>query len=314
MHSQAEKGSPAIPSHIDLNLLLILSFLLQTRSVTGTARRLGISQPAVSRSLAQLRDAFQDPLLIRTNKGMELTRRGEDLIPSVQSWLAHTNSLFATQEFDPKQLNRRFRVASTDFGVTAVLAPALDPFHRMAPQAMLEIVQFSDAMHARLASGEIDLIVTGLEPDLQATYGRLLFREEFSCLMRKGHPALETGGQPLSVDQFVHWPHIAVLVGETGFDRINTQLGERAAERTIIAALPYFQAAPSLLRDSDAMVVLPRRAAREMAAAHDMGLADPPPLLASFDYWVLWHERNRRDAATMWLVDLLAAHCQPPEE
>ena len=70
-----------------------------------------------------------------------------------------------------------------------------------------------------------------LEPDLQATYGRMLFREEFSCLMRKDHPALENGGQPLSVDQFVHWPHIAVLVGETGFDRINTQLGERAAER-----------------------------------------------------------------------------------
>ena len=282
--------------------------------MTGTARRLGISQPAVSRSLAQLRDAFQDPLLIRTNKGMELTRRGEDLIPSVQNWLAHTNSLFATQEFDPEHLTRRFRLASTDFGVTAVLAPALGAIHRMAPQAMLEIVPFSEAMHAKLASGEIDLIVTGLEPDLQATYGRILFRERFLCLMRKDHPAVKRDGQPLSVGQFLQWPHIAVLVGENGFDRINSRLGDRAGERTIIAALPYFQAAPSLLRDSDALVVLPERAARDMASAYDLGLAEPPGDLADFEYWVLWHERNRRDAATMWLVDQLAAHCRAPDE
>jgi len=313
MQSQANEGSAAIPSHIDLNLLLILSFLLQTRSVTGTARRLGISQPAVSRSLAQLRDAFQDPLLIRTNKGMELTRRGEDLIPSVQEWLTCTNSLFASQEFDAKQLTRRFRVASTDFGVTAVLAPALASFHQLAPQAMLEIVPFSDAMHARLASGEIDLIVTGLEPDLRATYGRMLFQEPFSCLTRKGHPALATGRQ-LSLEAFLKWPHIAVLIGEESFDRVNAQLGARAADRTIIAALPYIQAAPSMLNGSDALLVLPRRAGEEMAEAYDLGLIDPPKEIASFDYWVLWHERNRRDAATMWLVELLSSHCQAAAE
>lgn len=281
--------------------------------MTGTARRLGISQPAVSRSLAQLRDVFQDPLLIRTNRGMELTRRGEDLIPNVQEWLTHTNSLFATQHFDPRLLDRRFRIASTDFGVTSVIGPTLARFHMQAPKAMLEIVPFSETMHSRLASGDIDLIVTGLEPDLRATYGRPLFQERFSCLMRAGHPAL-AHHETLTMDEFLRWPHIAVLVGETGFDRINALLGPRAGERNIIASLPYMQAAPFLLTDSDALLVLPERIAHSVAMSHKLGVAAPPPGIASFDYWVLWHERNRRDTATMWLVDLLGEACQPPGE
>ncbi|MGE4432208.1 MAG: LysR family transcriptional regulator [Sphingobium sp.] len=299
--------------HIDLNLLLVLSLLLQTRSVTGTARRLGISQPAVSRSLAQLRDVFQDPLLIRTNRGMELTRRGEDLIPNVQEWMARTNSLFATQDFDPQLLDRRFRIASTDFGVTSVIGPALARFHRLAPKAKLEIVPFGETMHARLVTGDIDLIVTGLEPDLRATYGKLLFQERFSCLMRAGHPAL-AHQDALTMDEFLRWPHISVLIGETGFDRINALLGPRAAERNIIASLPYMQAAPFMLTQSDAMVVLPERIAHSIAISHKLGVATPPAGIANFDYWVLWHERNRRDTATIWLVDLLSASCQPPDE
>lgn len=296
-------------SNVDLNLLRVLALLLQTRSVTGTARRLGISQPAASRSLAQLREVFGDPLLIRTNHGMELTRRAEELLPPLNEWLAHTSSLFASSDFHPATLERRFRIASTDFGVISVLSPSLPRLTELAPKAAIDIVAFTDSMTAKLAAGEIDLIVTGREPDLSATYGRHLFTEGSACVMRAGHPLAGGAIDQLSMDQFLNWPHISILVGEDGFDRIGFMLGARASERRVIATLPYFQAAPSLLGKSDAIITLPRRIAHHLAAAADLTVVDAPGEFPTLDYWVLWHERSRRDSATMWLVDILADTC-----
>lgn len=295
--------------------MLTLSVLLQTRSVTGTARKLGISQPAVSRSLAQLRNAFQDPLLIRTNRGMDLTSRGEELVAPVQHWLTTTTLLFTANQFDPATLQRTFRVASTDFGVLSVIAPALKPFHALAPQAVLQVSAFSETMNAKLGSGELDLIVTGIEPDFSATYGQHLFKESCSCVMRADHPALkghDNGELPL--ERFLEWPHISVTVSEYGPDPVGAMLGEHGPDRRIVARLPYFQVAPFLLLESEAIVSLPTTTARTLAEDRRFAIISAPPEMGTFNYWVLWHERSRRDSATMWLVDLLTRACGAPDE
>ena len=134
------------------------------------ARRIGISQPTASRALARLRELFGDPLLIRTNSGMELTRRAEELVEPLKEWLAHTDSLFAQQVFDPAKIERRFKLASTDFGLVSVIAPAMARLQSEAPGVGIDVVAFSDLMLAKLTSGEIDLIVSGLEPDPSSTY------------------------------------------------------------------------------------------------------------------------------------------------
>lgn len=274
-----------------------------------------MSQPAVSRSLAQLRQSFQDRLLIRTVRGMELTRRGEELIAPVQDWLVTTTSLFDADEFEPATLERAFRIASTDFGVLAVIAPALRRFRELAPQAMLKVAAFSETMNAKLASGELDLIVTGAEPDFSVTYGHHLFTESNHCIMRTGHPALAGGdGGALPIDRFLQWPHISVMVGEYGPDPVGRLLGEHGQGRQVVAKLPYFQVSPVLLLDSDAIITLPARTTRTFANDERFAIVPAPVEMAPFDYWVLWHERSRRDAATMWLVDLLIAACAAPAE
>ncbi len=297
------------PIDIDLNLLRILLVLLETRSVTGAARKLAISQPAASRSLAQLRTAFQDPLLIRTNRGMELTRRGEELIEPLRDWLATTTSLFTLKDFAPRTLERTFRISSTDFGVFSTLSTLLRTFGEQAPNASIEIVPFDDTMIGRLGSGELDLVVTGRKPDFSATYGCHLFRESCSCLMRAGHPAWSDDGKALSLERFLEWPHISVVVGESGVDHISLFLAERDLQRNVMATLPYFQAVPHLVQDSDAIATLPNSLVRTFSADPRFVSMPAPTEIAEFDYWVLWHERSRRDPATLWVIDLLVAAC-----
>lgn len=291
--------------HVDPSLLVVLAFLLKTRSVTRTAAQLKTSQPSVSRALAQLRVLLDDPLLVRAGGGMTLTRRAEDLAGPVQAWLASTTTLLEPPRFDPQMLERRFRVASTDFGVMAVIAPALARLTAAAPKAVLDIVALKGAMIEELATGDVDLLVSGLDPNLTQTHEQFLFKEGFSCLFRAGHP-LDGTQAPIPLATFVEWPHVAVTVGEEDFDRIDSRLGSGGARRRVIARVPYFGVSPLTIGGSDAIVTLPSRAAHTFAGAHGLGLRPAPVEVGTIGYRLLWHERTARDPASAWLRMILA--------
>lgn len=240
---------------------------------------------------------------------MELTRRGEELIEPLRDWLATTTSLFTVKDFDPGTLERRFRIASTDFGVFSALSPLLGTFREQAPNASIDIVPFDDTMIGKLGSGELDLVVTGSKPDFSATYGCHLFTESCSCLMRASHPVWHEDGRALSLEHFLKWPHISVAVGDAGLDHISSFLSEGGVERKVVVTLPYFQTASHLVSVSDAIATLPSRLAQTFAEDARFAIMPAPPEITPFDYWVLWHERSRRDPATLWVIDLLVAAC-----
>jgi DNA-binding transcriptional LysR family regulator len=291
---------------IDPNLLVILALLLKTRSVTNTAVLLKVSQPKVSRALSQLRELLEDPLLVRTRGGMTLTRRAEDLAEPLQEWLAATSSLLEAQQFEPESLVRRFRVASTDFGVLAVVAPVLSAIAETAPGAAIDVVPLKGAMADDLAHGEVDLLISGLDSDASNPHERFLFTEDFSCLFREGHP-LAGNPDPVCLGEFLDFPHISLTVGELSYDRIDSRLGEAATRRRIMARLPYFGAAPLIVGSSDALVTLPTRAAKTFAEACGL-LYRPAPLeIGTFDYRLVWHSRSARDPALAWLRARLLA-------
>lgn len=276
--------------------------------MTGTARRLGLSQPTVSRSLAELRQILDDPLLVRTNVGMQRTQRAEDLVAPVEQWLASTSALLHPPMFDPAALDRCFRIASTDYGVLTVIAPALASITAGAPALTVDIVPFSADMMQKLASGEIDLIISGLGRDHAAVHSRSLFTDSYTCIMRKGH-ALAGSDMPLTLDAFFAWPHVGVVVSDLAVDGVEVRLGARSAERRVTVRLPYFHAAPSLIAGSDVLMTLPTRAATRFAASYGLAVRPAPAEIDTLDYRLLWHMRSAGDRATMWLADMLARHC-----
>lgn len=84
------------------DLLPALVALLQTASVTGAAKRLGVGQPAMSRTLEKLREVTGDPLLVRQGRTMVRTRRAEQLLPEAETILAAARRVLAPEEaFDP---------------------------------------------------------------------------------------------------------------------------------------------------------------------------------------------------------------------
>lgn len=291
----------------DANLLLMLTILLQTQSISRTATRLGLSQPTVSRALNQLRELLADLLLVRSGGRMILIQRGVELARPLEEWMAITSTVLQPVRFTPSTLDRRFVVAASDYGVLSVISPALAAINEAAPGCRIEVTAYSDDMFKKMAAGEIDLIIHGFKPDVSVTYARHLFAETQSLIVRPGHPILSLGSEPVSLDDYLAWPHVAISIGADGYDHVRFCLGDRDVERRVAVRLPYFYAAPDLIGASDDILTMPTRAAIKFAELYGFICLPAPREILSFDYWALVHERNVRDPATQWFIDMMSA-------
>lgn len=299
-------------SHLPPNLLLILAYLLKTKSVSSTAVMLGMSQPSVSRSLARLRDALKDPLLVRAGNQMTLTYRAEGLAERLADWVATTSTLLEDSAFEPDRIDRRFRIASTDFGISAVCVPALAALRAAAPSLALDVVPLDHNPQRALASGEIDFAISGLDHDPELLHRRLLFEDGFVCVTRAGHPLGAEGRAQVSLDAFLGHAHLGLTVSDAQLDRVDKMLGEQARGRRVAMSVPYFSLAPEALLVGDLVMAVPSRAAAGLVQDGRFAVRPAPDELGTLRYWLLWHERSHRDPASAWLREQLGAACARP--
>lgn len=295
--------SGRLPHRADFTLLQHLSVLIEQRSVSRAAERLGIGQPAMSRILARLRDQFDDPLLVRGPRGMTPTPRAEAILAPLRAWLDAGEALLRDPGAEPARMKRVFRLASTDFGLLSVLAPVIARIEREAAGVELAVESLSDASLRRLEDGRLDLVLTGWNPDGAGLKSRWLFQETYLGLARTDHPVHQA---PPSCADLLRWPHVATSVGDGFGDWVAQDLPEIADRRVLIWA-ESFSLAPYLLKEGDAVALLPRRAAERFAAAHDLRTFPAPKGMRPFDYHLVWHERSDLDAGTRWLADALSA-------
>lgn len=295
--------SGRLPHRVDFTLLPHLQVLIEQRSVSRAAERLGIGQPAMSRILARLRDQFDDPLLVRGPRGMMPTPRAEALSGPLRAWLEAGESLLRDPSLDLGRMKRVFRLASTDFGLLSVLTPAIARIAQEATGVELDVEPLSDTSLRRLEDGRLDLVLTGWNPEGAGLKSRWLFRETHLGLARRDHPICQT--TPTHAE-LLRWPHVVPSAGDGFGDWVSDDLPDMAERRVLVRA-ESFALVPYLLQASEAVALLPRRAAERFAAAHGLGVFPAPQEIQPFDYHLVWHERSDGDMGTRWLVEALSA-------
>lgn len=288
----------------DLNQLRALDALLTERSVTGAARRLGLTQPAMSHALSRLRETLGDPLLVRSGRGMALTPRAEALAPRLRLALRGLeDAVRAELPFDPASARRSFRVAAADYA-ELVLLPALIPrLEREAPGVDLWMRRPVDELEA-LVDSDTDLVVGLLRPGEQAAgiKHRALFRERFVVILRADHP-LASG--PLTLEAYAAAKHafIAPRGGPGGV--VDDALAKVGLSRRVALAIPHFLVAPYVVAGSDLVLTLAERVARAFAQHLPLVIVEPPLPLPEFTMSLMWHERMDADLGHIWLRNLL---------
>lgn len=251
---------------IDLALLPLLRALLDTASITRSGERFGLSQSAASRAVARLRTQVGDPLLVRTASGYVLTPLAESLRVDVQAALSAADRVFRREPFVAASTRRRFRIASTDYGMLTALTPLLAQLTHRAPRVGIEVTPWNERTLSQLENGELDLALyadASLPPDFHA---RDLWRESYTAMVRRAHPiavaANATKRAGVSWAQIAEYPQVVARYPE-GRDYQDDDLLTANGIKThhVLLAVPYFAAAAQVIANTDAVMVVPKRIA-----------------------------------------------------
>ncbi len=293
------------PHNIDLNLLSVFQEVYRERQISGAARRLGLTQSAVSNALARLRRLFGDELFVRTGQGMQPTPFAEGLAEPVGSALAQVSlALNRRGGFDPLTSERRFTLAMTDVGELHFMPTLIERCRVAAPRLQVSTVRAgSIALKEEMESGRVDLAIGPFEDISEALYQRLLFRQPYVSMMRRGHPL--TKGK-VDLERFAAAEHLFVDSRESPYDRINQLLEKAGIGASTRFRVPHFTAVPYIVGGSDLVVTVPQKLAERAGPALGLAWITPPLALPPLQTNMFWHRRFNQDPGNQWLRGLVA--------
>lgn len=292
----------------DLGMLATLDALLQEGSVTGAARSVGLSTPAMSHALSRIRAHLGDPILVRSGRGMVLTPRAEALKARVHTVVAEARqTLEPLAPFDARKLERTFVVHASDYVLT-MIGLAVDRILRAeAPGVCLRFVPNTMEDATNLRSGGSDLAV-GIYGDLpQEMRSRVLLTDRFVCALRAGHPIV---GRRLSLEQFVRLAHIQIAPRGMPGGYIDDVLHEKGLKRVVARAVPYFVTALQLAGQTDYVLTISERIAHKLAPGFGLKIYEAPIEMRPYALSLVWHPRFDGDAGHTLLRDVFRRAAQ----
>ena len=291
-------------SRIDLNLLVALDALLDERSVTRAAARIGVGQSAMSSSLARLRRLFDDELLTRAPDGMRPTPRALKLAEPLRATLRQVQALVHREErFDPATVERSFTVSLPD-SVEVLLGPRLiAQLRREAPgiRLLLRSVDRTRILD-ELDADRVDLAI-GLFSEGQIHHKqRLLYRDSYVVLFNADLIGIQP---PIGLDDYLRFPHVLTSLRETAHGVVDDALALIGRSRILAVTTPRFLVVPFMVRSAPVIATMHARLATAFGSALSLAVSPVPVPLDDVTVSMLWHASYDRDPAHRWLRDLL---------
>ncbi|MFM5127214.1 LysR family transcriptional regulator [Aeromonas veronii] len=285
----------------NLNLLPTLKVLLETRNISRAAELLHLSQPSISKQLAQLRSEFDDELLVREGQRWLLTPRAELLAAQLADSLGALERLYEAPGFDPSRCERVFRLASSDYVAQHILPDICAAFAKEAPLAALEYSLWDKRQLPQLWQSELDLVSTITEQVPEQIRGLHQGEDRLAVLMGCHHPL---AGKTLNLDDYLAWPHLQVSGGGDKDSPVEQVLAPQGLSRRWFARVPFFQAAVEVLLRTDCLMTTPAHIAWQLSCGHELTFVDLPFATRDQQYHLLWHQRHHQDPAHRWFREL----------
>ena len=286
---------------VDLNLLVVFEVLMETRSVTATAEKIGRTQSAVSHSLSRLRDQLGDPLLVRVGGTMQPSPFAEIVIEDVRPILRSIRRVIAPRSlFDPATSDRVFRIAMPT--LTKLISEVSARVEAEAPNVKIEWLPAHHDVYAALSEGLIDLAHLGGEPRLpDGLESQVMEPFSWVTFARKDHPACSDWG----VEAWHRYPHVMVNVTrsmrnpfpvgdqvDTGKRRVSAMIGDSAGIASLLAKSDFLATFPAILLAWD----MEAFGLRALKTPIDLG-----PVLVRF----FWSSRLANDAGGIWIRSIV---------
>ena len=290
---------------INLNLLRALSVLLEQRNVTRAAEELHLSQSAMSRQLGQLRDYFDDELLIREGGDYLLTALAQKLKPSVLSIVSQVDNLRDESQTDVEKYQRKFVFSSTDYVANFIFPEVLDAIRKQAPKVDIAYRQWQPDWIDQLGTLPIDFASTMIAEPPDNLYGIHLGKDNPVVLMAKNHPLAAM--KEISLSSLLAFSFIRITAGGDKDSFLDRILESQGLMRRVAYEVPFYTSAFNVCASSDLVLVVPRHIAGNATQVHAVVWKElDMDELPQHQYYLLWHSIHHHDKAHRWVRELIA--------
>ncbi|MBG1232862.1 LysR family transcriptional regulator [Aestuariivirga litoralis] len=285
---------------IDLNLLPPLEALLRLRNVSEAASATGLSQPAMSRTLARLRDVLDDPLLVRVGRQYALTPKASLLQPELHQALQRVSGLFDFSAFDPLQEKRLVRFVGADTHTIQFFPPLVKKMSAEAPGIELSVEPYSPGLFQRMNDGSLDFAFALANTPLpRGLASQPMGQDRLALVMRRGNPA---AGSRCTLKQFAKLGHVGVRIFGDGVSEIDRQLAAAGLKREMKLMTPHFMAALATVSQTDLVTTISRAFAEKFAASLDLVVMEPPLTDIELKQTVVYPQLRKDDRFLVWMV------------
>ena len=295
---------------VDLNLLVVFETLIIEKNLTRASEKLFLGQPAVSASLARLRDLFDDPLLVRNGRVFEPTARALAILKELQPAMDTISSAISrAREFDPATSHDTFRIGLSDDAEFGLFPELLKHMRMEAPHVKVVVRRVNFLLiSTMLVSGEISVGVS-YTTDLPANAKRKKLREmRVKVLRGDSDPAA------LTLDDYCSRPHALVSFSGDLSGNIDNDLAKVGGSRQVMLAVPQFSGLRCILPGTEILASVPDYAAGALIQGCELRAEDPPFPIINSDLSMVWSEGTDNDPAERWLRSKIAEHMSEPSE
>ncbi|WP_232495732.1 LysR family transcriptional regulator [Novosphingobium kaempferiae] len=284
----------------DLNLLPIFVALMEERSVTRAAERLGMTQPALSNALSRLRAMLQDQLFIRERYGIQPTPIALELAPVIADALAKLDdAVLGQQDFDPATAERLLTIAPNGY-VEFVLVPAIVArLQQVAPGIRLRLTPYgTDLAETGVVSGTTALVLGRITDPPDNLVVQHLMDEGLDCVVRTDHPEVR---DTITREQFERLRHVNVMPPGRLRAGLFQALAQQHLRRDVAISVTNFFAVAEMVAVTDYCATLPKLICRRLDLDPRIKVLPAPVDLGTFPIEMAWHVRYRHDPAHRWL-------------
>ncbi|WP_192250875.1 LysR family transcriptional regulator [Mesorhizobium caraganae] len=289
---------------LDLNLLVVLDALLSERGLTAAARRINLSQPAMSAAVARLRDYFHDELFTMSGRERILTPRAETLAPAVRDALLQIQcSIISWDPFNPAQSDRRFRIIVSDFVTLVFFEKVVERVAREAPSVSFELLPVDDDPDELLRRGDVDFLILP-ELFMSSAHPRMaLFDETLVCV---GCPTNKQLPRQLTFERYMSMRHVAAKFGRMQKPSIEEWfLIEHGLKRRVEVVVQAFSMIPPMVSGTARIATMPLRLVKHFEKTFPLQIIDLPLPLPAFTEAVQWPALHNSDPASIWMREIL---------
>ena len=300
----------------DLNLLKVFDVIMTERSLTRSAARLALTQPAVSNALRRLRESLGDELLQREGRTLEPTAYALALWPEIQNTLRDLQTALAPHRFDPATARQSYVLTMADATVAELMPDLIRIMESEAPGITLRVVPLTTRDPRPLLDQGLADLAIGYFPAVRAELiaraqsgihtpflHQRLFTGDYVCAMRVGH-ALSQGD--LTLQRYCDARHMLVSFSGRAFGLVDEALALHQRTRNVVLTVNQFFTAAKVVSQSDLLTVLPRHFLEVTGFDHLLFQRELPFAVPAVQVDAFWHVRHDADLAHAWLREKVA--------